>query len=419
MLAATARVTRDLDAAEEAVQEAYVQALRTWSRDGVPSRPGAWLTTVARRVALNERRRQQVLERKLPLLMVPETDYPPDSGSTVEFADDRLRLIFICCHPALGQQAQVALTLRLVCGLTTSEIAQAFLVGEATMAARITRAKKKIATARIPYAVPSAEQLPERLDAALTAIHLLYATGHTARSGEQLVRDELTDRALDLARMLHLLLPDAPEPGGLLALLLVHHARRTTRTDVRGRLQRMAEQDRSAWDRELIAEADRLVVAALRAGPPGRFTLQAAIAALHGQAPSYPETDWPQILTLYDQLLRVWPSPVVALNRAVALSMVVGPKAALAELERLHQAGRLAGYRYAAATRADLLYRLGRYQEAAGAYREALALSGNAAEQEFLTGRIDSCATHASRGRHTSATGAGTRSGSPSGPAPP
>lgn len=404
MLAATARVTRDLDSAEEAVQEAYIQALRTWGRDGVPALPGAWLTTVARRVALNLRRRQLLLERKLPLLVVPDgagsanplgSPDPVASGGPVEFADDRLRLVFTCCHPALRREARVALTLRLVCGVGTPEIARAFLISETTMAARITRAKKKIATARIPYAVPSAEQLPERLDAVLTVIHLLYATGHAAPSGERLVRDEFTDRALDLARMLRLLLPDAREPAGLLALLLVHHARRSTRTDDQGRLLRLAEQDRSAWDRDLIDEADRLVVTALRAGPPGRFTLQAAIAALHAQAPSYAETDWPQILILYDELLRVWRSPVVALNRVVAVSMVAGMEAALAELEQLERQGRLAGYRYAPATRADLLYRLGRYQEAADAYRAALALNDNAAEREFLTARIESCVAHA------------------------
>jgi RNA polymerase sigma-70 factor, ECF subfamily len=309
---------------------------------------------------------------------------------TETIADDRLRLIFICCHPALAREAQIALTLRLVCGVATPDVAQAFLVAEPTMAARLTRAKKKIAVARIPYAVPSAAELPERVDAVLTVIHLLYSTGHTAHSGENLVSDELTDRALDLARMLHLLLPADREAAGLLALLLVHHARRGTRTDTRGRLLRLEEQDRSAWDRELIAEADRLVVAALTTGPPGRFTLQAAIAALHAQAPSYGKTDWPQIRTLYNELLRIWPSPVVALNRAVAISMVTGPEAALAEVEALEREGRLAGYRYLPATKADLLHRLGRDAEAAEAYQAALALSDNTAEQEFLTERLRS-----------------------------
>lgn len=396
VLAATVRVTRDLDSAEEAVQDAYVKALTTWTRDGVPERPGAWLTTVARRNALNMTRRDRTLHAKLPLLVQPDDTEPseafepsgPSGRDTIP--DDRLRLIFTCCHPALAEEARVALTLRLVCGVATEDIARAFLVGESAMAARLTRAKKKIAVARIPYAVPAPGELPRRLDSVLTVVHLLYATGHTAYSGERLVRDELTGRALDLARMLRLLLPGERETAGLLALLLAQHARRATRTDAYGTLLRLEEQDRSAWDHELIAEADRLVVAALTAGPPGRFTLQAAIAALHAQAPTYAETDWPQILTLYGELLRIWPSPVVALNRAVALAMVDGPSAALAQVEALEAEGRLAGYRYLPATKADLLHRLGRDTEAVRAYREALALSDNAAEQEFLTGRIRS-----------------------------
>ncbi len=392
MLAATVRVTRDLDTAEDAAQDAYVQALRAWERDGLPDRPGAWLTTVARRNALNLMRRQQTLEAKLPLLVEPEDDDMPEpaGGPTDAIPDDRLRLIFTCCHPALAPEAQVALTLRLVCGVATPDIARAFLVADATMAARLTRAKKKIAAARIPYAVPSVADLPDRVDAVLTVVHLLYSTGHTAPSGGDLVRDDLCERALDLARLLRRLLPDDREPAGLLALLLVHQARRATRTGRDGRLLRLEDQDRSLWDRELIAEADRLVVAALRAGPPGRFTLQAAIAALHAQAPTYDATDWHQILALYDELLRVWPSPVVALNRAVAVSMVDGPAAALAVLDALAGDDRLAGYRYLPATRADLLRRLGRHAEAADAYRAALALTDNAAEQEFLTERLRS-----------------------------
>jgi RNA polymerase sigma-70 factor (ECF subfamily) len=393
VLAATVRVTRDLDTAEEAVQEAYVQALRTWRRDGVPARPGAWLTTVAKRTALNLLRRQKRLDAKLPLLVEQEDAAPATNGDAeaASIPDDRLRLIFTCCHPALAPEAQVALTLRLVCGVATPDIARAFLVADATMAARLTRAKKKIAAARIPYAVPSPTELPERLDAVLTVVHLLYATGHTAPSGTELVRDDLCDRALELAEMLRRLLPDEPEVAGLLALLLVHQARRATRTDQHGRLLRLEDQDRSAWDRQLIAQADQLVVASLTAGPPpGRFALQAAIAALHAQAPSYEVTDWPQILTLYDELLRVWPSPVVALNRAVALAMVDGPGAALAEVEGLERDGRLAGYRYLPATKADLLRRLGRHAEAAEAYRDALALTDNAAEREFLADRLRS-----------------------------
>jgi RNA polymerase sigma-70 factor, ECF subfamily len=398
VLAATVRVARDLDAAEEAVQDAYVQALRTWGRDGVPRRPGAWLTTAARRNALSRIRRRRTFETKLPLLVEAEDAAMPDpadptaesNGEAAAIPDDRLRLVFTCCHPALAREAQVALTLRLVCGVATPDIARAFLVAEPTMAARLTRAKKKIAAARIPYAVPSAADLPARVDAVLTVVHLLYSTGHTAPSGDDLVRADLCDLALDLARMVRRLLPDEREATGLLALLLVHDARRSTRTDTAGRLLRLEEQDRSAWDRDLVAEADRLVVNALRAGPPGRFTLQAAIAALHAQAPSYEATDWPQILALYDELLRVWSSPVVALNRAVAVAMVDGPAVALTEVEALERDGRLDGYPYLPATKADLLQRLGRHAEAAEAYRAALAFTGNTAEQSFLTERIAS-----------------------------
>jgi RNA polymerase sigma-70 factor (ECF subfamily) len=382
------RVTRDLDAAEESVQDAYVAALEAWSRDGVPARPGAWLTTVARRIALNAMARRRTLQAKLPLLLEPEAiemDEPPEDAT---IPDDRLRLVFTCCHPALAREAQVALTLRLVCGVGTADIAHAFLVAEATMAARLTRAKRKIAAAGIPYAVPGPADLPGRLDAVLTVIHLLSTTAHAAPTGDALVRIELAERALDLARMLHALLPAEREVAGLLALLLVHDARRATRTDEAGRLALLEDQDRSAWDRAAIAEADQLLVAALQAGPPGRFALQAAIAALHARAPTYEDTDWPQILTLYDELLRVWPAPVVALNRAVAVAMVDGPGAALAEVEALEREGALSGYRYLPSTKADLLRRLGRHEEAADAYRAALALTENAAEREFLGYRL-------------------------------
>lgn len=386
MLAATVRVTRNLDTAEEAVQDAYVQALEHWARDGVPAKPGAWLTTVAKRRALNVLARAKTLDTKLPLLLEPDEAEPETEDDDV-IPDDRLRLVFTCCHPALAREAQLALTLRLVCGIATADVAHAFLVSESTMAARITRAKKKIAAARIPYVVPAPEELPARLDAALTVIYLLYTTGHTAPVGDTLVRDELTRRALDLARMLHALLPGG-EAAGLLALLLCHEARRATRTDAAGRLQRLAEQDRAAWDRQRIAEADALIVVALRAAAPGRFLLQAAIAALHAEAERYDATDWPQILELYDALLHVWPSAVVALNRAVALAMVEGPAAALAAVEALERDGRLEGYRYLHSTKADLLHRLGRDAEAAAAYQSALALTENAAERAFLQERL-------------------------------
>ena len=388
MLAATVRVTRDLDAAEESVQEAYVAALEAWSRDGVPARPGAWLTIVARRNALNAMARRRTLQAKLPLLLEPEAIEMDEPTEDATIPDDRLRLVFTCCHPALARDAQVALTLRLVCGVGTADIAHAFLVAEPTMAARLTRAKRKIAAAGIPYVVPGPADLPARLDAVLTVVHLLSTTGHTAPSGDTLVRIELADRALDLARMLHALLPAEREVAGLLALLLVHDARHATRTDEAGRLVRLEDQDRSAWDRAAIARADQLVDAALRDGPPGRFTLQAAIAALHAQAPTYEDTDWPQILALYDELLRTWPAPVVALNRAVAVAMVHGPAAGMAEVEALERGGQLAGYRYLPATKADLLRRLGRHEEAADAYRAALALTDNATERAFLAEQL-------------------------------
>jgi RNA polymerase sigma-70 factor, ECF subfamily len=387
VLAATVRVARDIDLAEECVQEAYASALDTWTRSGVPSNPAAWLTTAAKRRAIDALRRDRSFRSKLPLLVEPEA-VEIDDLEADGIPDDRLRLIFTCCHPALGFEAQIALTLRLVCGVATGDIARAFLVSEPTMAARVTRAKKKIAAARIPFRVPEGSELPDRLDAVLSVVHLLFTTGHTAPTGDRLVRSDLVERALDLARMLRTLMPDEREVEGLLALLLVTDARRATRTDAAGRIVLLEGQDRSAWDREAIEEGDRLVVDALRRGPPGRFTLQAAIAALHAQAPSYDETDWPQILALYDRLLEVWPSPVVALNRAIAVAMVRGPEAALPEIEALERDDRLAGYRYLPSTKAELLRRLGRHAEAAAAYRGALELADNEAERQFLTGRL-------------------------------
>ena len=384
VLAATARVAGDLDLAEECVQDAYVSALEAWSQQGVPRNPGAWLTTTARRRAIDLLRRDSTLRRKLPLLVEPAGQ---EEGSGV-IPDDRLRLVFTCCHPALAREAQVALTLRLVCGLSTAEIAQAFLVPEPTMAARVTRAKKKISAARIAYRVPGPAELPDRLDAVLTVVHLLYTTGHTAPAGDGLVRPDLVDRAVGLARMLRALMPDEPEVRGLLALILLTDARRATRCAPDGRLLLLEEQDRARWDQPAIEEGTTLVREALRGGCPGRFALQAAIAALHAQAPSYQATDWRQIVRLYDLLGRAWPSPVVALNRAVALAMADGPAAGLAEIARLEQDGRLAGYRYLPAAKADLLRRLGRAPEAAEAYRAALDLTANYAERQFLAGRL-------------------------------
>lgn len=387
VLAATMRVAGDIDLAEECVQDAYVSALDAWTRTGIPLNPGAWLTTTARNRALDSHRRNRTLRAKLPLLVEPDVA-PADIEDADLIRDDRLRLIFTCCHPAIGREAQVALTLRLVCGLTTAEIAQAFLVAEPTMAARVTRAKKKISAARIPYRVPEAEELPDRLDAVLTVVHLLYTTGHTSPAGERLVRTDLVERAIALARMLRSLMPDEREVRGLLALILLTDARRGTRVDADGGLVLLEDQDRTQWDRAEIAEGSALVVDALRGGGAGRFAVQAAITALHAEASSYAETDWVQVLALYDELLKRWPSPVVALNRSIAVLMVDGAEAALVDVDVLEASGRLAGYRYLPATRADLLRRLNRNAEAADAYRAALALADNEAERAFLTGRL-------------------------------
>ena len=419
VLAATVRVTRDLDLAEECVQDAYARALGTWGSTGIPGRPGAWLTTVARRRGLDLLRRDATARRVLPLLvtdpaLAPGTGLADDgpgacalpgqassavassAGSArpagtaeAQIPDDRLRLVFTCCHPTLSDEAQVALALRLLCGLSTAEVARAFLVSEKTMAARITRAKKKIAAARIPYRVPPVAELPERVDAVLTVVHLLYSTGYAAPAGDELMRTDLAERSLDLARMLHGLLAGHHEVTGLLALILLTDARRDARVDGDGRLVLLSEQDRARWDTAKIAEGAALVREALGTGPPGRFTLMAAIAAVHDEAPSFADTDWAQIVGLYDVLMRRWPSPVVALNRAVAVGFADGPGAGLTDLDALAERPELAGYGYLSASRADFLRRLGRTDEARLAYQEALLLTENAAERAFLAARLD------------------------------
>src|SRR4029453_15701427 len=323
VLAATVRLTRDLDLAEDCTQAAFVQALRTWP-DGPPDSPAAWLTTVARRVALDKLRRETTLRRKLPLLVEDETDDEPERPA------DPLRLVFTCCHPALAVESQVALTLRLMCGLTTREVASGLLISEPTAAARITRAKKKIAAAAIPYRIPSDEELPARLDAVLTVVHLVYTAGHVA-AGKDLTRADLTGRALDLARTLVRLMPAEPEPQALLALLLMTQARGGARISADGELVLLADQNRDRWDRRLINEGLARITSALGASQrPGRFALQAAIAGLHVSAPSWEDTDWARVVTMYDALLLRWPSPIVALNRAAAMSLVPG-----ADLDRV------------------------------------------------------------------------------------
>ncbi|WP_323746789.1 RNA polymerase sigma factor [Catenulispora pinisilvae] len=386
VLAATARVAGDLDLAEECVQDAYAKALTAWAECGIPRRPAAWLTTAARNRALDVLRRDVALRKRLPLLL----DEPPDP--VAEIPDERLRLIFTCCHPALALEAQVALTLRLLCGLTTGEVARAFLVSEATMAARITRAKKKIAAARIPYRVPDTEELPERIEAVLAVVDLVFTTGHTAPAGPELVRTDLVDRARDLARMLRVLLPGDAGVAGLLAFILLTDARRAARVDARGRLVLLEDQDRALWDRDAIAEGRRLVREALRRRPPTRYALMAAIAAVHADAASWETTDWPEIVGLYDLLLRYRPSPVAALNRAVAIGFAegdgYGPERGLEALDGLALEPRLAGYAYLAVARADMLRRLGRRAAARAAYEEALLFTDNDVEGEFLRSRL-------------------------------
>ncbi|MGW4633052.1 RNA polymerase sigma factor [Nocardia sp. NPDC004415] len=391
VLAATVRLTRDLDLAEECVQDAYATALTAWAADGAPARPGAWLTTVARRRALDLLRREGTFRRALPKLVVDE---PADDTADLALAeldgpaipDDRLRLISTCCHPALAPQAQVALTLRLVCGVTTAEVARAFLVSEATMAARITRAKKKIAVAGIPYRVPSVRELPQRLDAICAVIHLLFTTGHTAPAGEVLVRADLVDRALQLARMMRALVPDDPSVTGLLALILLTDARRAARVDAAGTLCTLEHQDRTRWDRAAITEGIALVKQALP--HTDRYTVQAAIAAVHDEAPTWAQTDWPEIIGLYRLLLRVAPSPVARLNHAVAVGLSGNPGQALALLEPLGAEPALATYGYLDVARAAFLAELGRTDEAIAAYESALLLTDNAVERAHLADKL-------------------------------
>jgi len=390
VLAATVRLTRDLDLAEDCAQDAFVQALRSWP-DGVPDNTVGWLTTVARRQALDRLRREQTLRRKLPLLLVEAVETSHTGGVDEEepVPADPLRLVFTCCHPALARDSQLALTLRLMCGLTTAEIAKVLLVKEATVAARVTRAKQKIAAAGVPFRIPADDQLSERLDTVLTVVHLAYTAGHTA-SGDDLIRPDLTRRAVGLARLLVEQLPDEPEALGLLALLLFAEARGPSRLGPSGELVLLADQDRSRWDRPRIHEGLALTTRALDGG--GRFALQAAIAGLHMSAPSWETTDWPHVVRMYDALLLRWPSPVVALNRLAATSLEPGAELeeVLGRLDVLGQDPVLQRYPYLEATRADVLSRLGRQREARAAYDAAIELSDNETERRFLRARRSS-----------------------------
>jgi RNA polymerase sigma-70 factor (ECF subfamily) len=390
VIAALTRRFGDLDIAEEAAAEAFATAVERWPADGVPPNPGAWLTTTASRKAIDRIRRENKRHDKHKEAQLMSDDDPPASPGAID--DDRLRLIFTCCHPALAQPTRVALTLRMVAGLTVPEIARAFLVAEAAMGQRITRAKAKIKAARIPYRVPSAEDLPARVTGVLAVLFLVFNEGYLATGpGTDPIRHDLIAEAIRLTRLIRDLLPQNGEVAGLLALMLLTEARRTARVSAGGDLVTLAEQDRGAWDTALIAEGHRLVrdrLAAAAAGAaPGRYQILAAISAVHTSARDVRDTDWSQVVALYDQLVRVDPSPVVALNRAIAVAELDGPEVALAAVDRLE--GQLAGYHPYHATRADLLRRLGRSQQSRVAYDKAIDLAGNTAETAYLTRRRD------------------------------
>jgi RNA polymerase sigma-70 factor (ECF subfamily) len=391
IVATLIRLVGDFDVAEEAAQEAFAAAVNQWPAGGVPAFPRAWIIQTARHKAIDRLRRRSRFEAQLESYTEPDLSIPVEvpAYDSTEISDDRLRLIFTCCHPALALDAQIALTLRTLGGLETDEIARAFLVPPATMAQRLVRAKRKIRDAAIPYAVPDTDQMPERLDAVLTVIYLIFNEGYAATRGEPLVRSDLCAEAIRLGRLVRsLMMPEPPsEATALVALMLLHDSRRDARLDERGNLVVLEEQDRQRWDHAQIAEALPLVEAALRRAP-GPFALQSAIAALHCQAPRAEDTDWPQIVRLYDLLERVQPSPVVSLNRAVAVAMVDGPERALALVQGLAASGDLDDYHLLHAARADLLRKLGSLKEAAASYARAIALATNASERRFLERRL-------------------------------
>jgi RNA polymerase sigma-70 factor, ECF subfamily len=391
------RVTGNWDLAEECAQDAFTKALERWPRDGIPTSPAGWLKTTARHRALDRLRRTTVGEAKLealamttlPSQLPSQSDEQDDSG----IADDRLRLMFTCCHPALPIEGQVALTLRTLAGLTTAEIARAFLVPQETMAKRLVRVKRKIQDAGIPYRVPPAHQLPERLVAVLAVIYALFNEGYGASAGADLIRTGLCAEAIRLGRLLAELMPDEPEAVGLLSLMVLHDARRPARVDAAGDLVTLEDQDRTRWDSTAIGEACAVLDAAVRRRRPGPYQLQAAIVACHALSPTAAATDWVEIAALYKRLSQMVPSPVVALNRAVAIGMADGPAAALRLVEQIEQSGALADYHLLPATRADLLRRLGRNDQAAVAYRRALELAPTDAERRYLTKRLAEVST--------------------------
>jgi RNA polymerase sigma-70 factor, ECF subfamily len=390
VVAVLTRRFADLDIAEEAAAEAFATAVQRWPADGVPPNPGAWLTTTASRKAIDRIRRENKRDDKHKEAQLLHDDDPPEPVGAVE--DERLRLIFICCHPALAMESRVALTLRMLGGLTVPEIARAFLVQETAMEKRITRAKTKIKAARIPYRLPSAEDLPARIAGVLTVLFLVFNEGYLATGPDtEPVRHDLTSEAIRLTRLIRAFMPQDGEVSGLLALMLLTEARRTARVSASGELVTLADQDRGAWDPALIAEGHRLVRERLAAGvAPGRYQLLAAINAVHTSARDVHDTDWSQVVALYDQLGRLDRSPIVALNRAIAIAELDGPEVALADIDRLED--KLAGYHAYHATRAELLRRLGRSQQSRAAYGKAIELAGNTAETAYLTRRRDQLA---------------------------
>jgi RNA polymerase sigma-70 factor (ECF subfamily) len=399
VVATLIRQLGDFQLAEDAVQDAFAAAVASWRRDGVPANPGAWITVAARRKAIDRLRRDRSVadraERLAELARIQSQEHEPLESAESAVQDDRLRLMFTCCHPALAVPARTALTLRMLGGLTTAEIAHAFLVTEPTMAQRLVRAKRKIADAHIPYRVPADEELPERLSGVLSVLYLIFNEGYEASQGDRLVRGELCSEAIRLTRLLSRLMPDEAEVSGLLALMLLHDARRAARVDEHGRYASLEDQDRSRWDQGRIREGLRLLERALRLGRPGPYQIQAAIAALHADAPSFDETDWGQIAELYRALARFGRSPVVELNRAVAIAFAEGPERGLELLEPLMGEPSLERYQPLYAAHAELLRRAGRSEEAACAYARAIELSGNEVERAELERRLARMATRA------------------------